>query len=620
MGSTRKLLQDIAANQDFERLSAFREAKAWKKLTDEDRELLAHLFIASGDRDFESEKPEDALRAYDAASKISLNFKELPIRGRVYWRWALCWRMLGQASGEVSDYSMAMKKLRLAKSAGVDQAEFWIDYGHIVREFSELLQRAEMLHEAWELLVKATKMKSDLRDAWVGLALMSQNLYHHMRERIYFTEANRAFRMAATLAPLESELWLKWGQLSLEYGKWHHDIDVLQGAIERFEKVNEAEVDPWALWSGLAEAQILVGAELERLDLMQQGMEKCRRCLELTPNHAKVIHIEALGMIQIADYFCDEGHFQRAADRIKHELTSRPEDPQLWAHFAEANHALAELRRDRHMMVRAIHCYTQVLEHGGTPSPQFFNDWGMALMRLGEMTREAKFVEQAVEKFEQAVAYSQVRGREGHVTDRDTLNPEWLYHYGCALDCLGEFTHDSKCYEKAIQVLSQVIILDANFSHARYNLALAFYHLADLVQDLECFHKSLELFQSVIEQDAEDDSAWTDWGIAYISLAELMRDPVRTDIPLALLEQAEEKLRHAAALGNTGAFYYLACVYSLSGNLDAALHYLDRASLTDNLPPLEDVVTDEWLADLQQTTKFREWLSQLGTQRRDTLP
>lgn len=691
MSSTRKLLQEIADNQDFARLIAFREAQTWKTLSDEDREMLALLFVTLGERELASGDanaqcsfetaikiaPGNAhicfrqgiayLQVADAASlriassafeqaaslqpdrfdhwlhwgiaQLQLGHRDEDIGGieaanqcflrsealvrdnsdkrRLFWSWGICWFTLAKASGEVHDYHRASDKFRAAAAAEANDATFWVDYALTLREIGYLLERPEFYVQAFEMFVRATQLQADCYEAWVEVALLGQILFQRNGDRAVFALSDRAFRVLATREPLTPPLWLGWARLCLDYGKFHRDQDMLRLALDHFEKVESVAADQWPILSGWAEAQILVGSERERLDLLTDGLVKCQRCLELAPKHARLWCLQSKGLLEMGRYFQDESYFEQAIDALKHALTLRHNDPVIWYSFAQANYALGELRRDSSFVVRAIQSYAQVVEYGGGASSQFFNDWGVACMRLGEMTNEKKHLDQAIEKFEQAIAFHGRTRDSGHITEREGIDPEWLYNYGCSLDFLGEFTNDSKCYERAIQVLSQAIILDADFSHARYNLALAFYHLGELVNDVECFHKSLELFQSVVEQDPEDETAWNDWGVALISFSQLMRDPVRIDVSRGLLEQAELKLRHAAALGSSGAYYHLACVYSLSGNPSAALHYLDRAIVADSLPALEEVMHDEWLEDLHQTGQFREWMARLGTKPRD---
>ena len=86
-------------------------------------------------------------------------------------------------------------------------------------------------------------------------------------------------------------------------------------------------------------------------------------------------------------------------------------------------------------------------------------------MKLSELDHEPQYVHQAVEKFELAIH------EFNKEYDPNLLHPEWLYNYGCALDFLGDYEEDAQYYERAIQVLSRVLIMEPGYTYARFNLA-----------------------------------------------------------------------------------------------------------------------------------------------------
>ena len=80
------------------------------------------------------------------------------------------------------------------------------------------------------------------------------------------------------------------------------------------------------------------------------------------------------------------------------------------------------------------------------PTPEFWNDWGLVLMKLAHITDEKRYMEAALKKFEQAIRLK----RESLA--REQVDPEWLYNYGCALEFLGDYTDDVARFEQAVQV------------------------------------------------------------------------------------------------------------------------------------------------------------------------
>ena len=242
---------------------------------------------------------------------------------------------------------------------------------------------------------------------------------------------------------------------------------------------------------------------------------------------------------------------------------------------------------------------------GGQLYPQILNDWGYALLKLAELTSNKNYVETALDKFEQAIT------RQSKEYGNAAIDPEWFYNYGCALDFLGDFNEDVTYYEKAVYVLSKTIQLDPTYTDARYNLALALSHLGEATADIEALNRANDHFQILLSQDNEDEMGWNDWGLTLLTLAHLLDDKALPHQSQKLYEQAENKLHHAAALGNIHSFYNLTCLYSLTENYTAAIYSLERAELAGALPSLDDLMHDEWLEGLRQTEGFRHLISQI---------
>jgi tetratricopeptide (TPR) repeat protein len=274
--------------------------------------------------------------------------------------------------------------------------------------------------------------------------------------------------------------------------------------------------------------------------------------------------------------------------------------------MALAYNSLGEMQGDPYILEKALESFAHSARLHDGLEPHFWNDWGAALMRMTEMTGSQAYLIEAIEKFEYAIAV------QGGDQDTTVVDPQLLYNYGCALDFLGDFSDDEQHYQHAIKVLTQVVILDPDFVHARYNLGLAWSHLAELISDIESFEKAGEQFQRSVTIDSEDEMAWNDWGLALLNLSRMVNDPMNKERADALQEEAEAKLLHAVGLGSLPALYNLVCLYSLDHNYEAAMHYLQRAQASGALPPLNDVVQDEWLESLRETEAFRAFILQFS--------
>jgi tetratricopeptide (TPR) repeat protein len=229
-------------------------------------------------------------------------------------------------------------------------------------------------------------------------------------------------------------------------------------------------------------------------------------------------------------------------------------------------------------------------------------------LKLAEIRQQASYVEMAIEKFERALKQP-IQVGEGEEVDL-----EWIYNYGCAFDLLGDLKEEPCYFEKAIQVLTQILQLDPNYTLARYNLALALSYLGEAMFEVEHYHKAIEHFQFLLDQDPEDEMMHLDFGMSLTNLGLLIYDINHPERSQALYRQAENHLMQAAALGNTQAYYQLAGLYSITEHYDHAMHYLERAQFCGTLPGIEDVLHDEWLEGLRQIPSFWQFINELSSQ------
>jgi len=276
-------------------------------------------------------------------------------------------------------------------------------------------------------------------------------------------------------------------------------------------------------------------------------------------------------------------------------------------------YCVGDLKNDPALIEQSIMYSERAVENSKVVVPQFLNDWGVSLMKMAEITSDKSYLEAAVEKFEMALA----NFTEDHP---DSFDPEWLYNYGCALDFLGDFYEEASYYEKAIKMLTKFLQIDSSYLHAHYNLASAYAHLGELVGDVDCFHKAIEHFQAFINEDNEDELVWNDYGLTLLNLADLLHDPSLPNLSQVCFAQAEEKFLHSISLGNGNAFYNLACLYSLTEHYPQAIHYMEKAEQQNALPPLDEMMEDEWLENLHQTQEFRNFLTNLALRKSDNRP
>jgi tetratricopeptide (TPR) repeat protein len=118
----------------------------------------------------------------------------------------------------------------------------------------------------------------------------------------------------------------------------------------------------------------------------------------------------------------------------------------------------------------------------------------------------------------------------------------------------------------------------------------------------------LNHFRLALKHEEENDFVILDWGTTLINIAQYTYDK---DLADQCHREAENKLMQASRLGNQQAFYHLACLYSLLGQYEKSLHFLQKSYDAKSLPCLEELLNDDWLDGVRMTASFQEFLSHL---------
>jgi len=523
----------------------------------------------------------------------------------LYWHWGVCWYHIGKNSGEAVDLFRSLERFRLAEKSGSDSGEFHNDYGNVLVDLGCLVSGGLALYlEAIEHYKKFIDLVSTQYEGWLNLACTYQKLYNLSGNFDYFYEANECFEHTSELNSEDATMWMRWGELQICLGKNMRDINRIQASVQKFEKANQIEPDHPQVLLRWGEAEMVLASYAENLELLHSAKNKIMISLEALPEDCGVWHVYGICLSEFGRYFAAEEYYKQAIEKFNCGLKFNGSHLLLLHGIALAYFSIGELNGDMQMMEQSAHYFQLAFQTGSLISSQILSDWGVALMKLGEMSNEQSYIEAAAEKFELAIGRRlEMPGEEADL--------ELLYNYGCAMDFLGDFHEESVYYEKAVEVLAHILQIDPDYHHARYNLALALYHLGELKSDVESFQKAIDLFHELVHNDPEDEAAWNEYGLALLNLAVLTDDPAQAQQAQQLFEQAENKFLQAIALGNVFAYYNLACYYALTDNPSASIHYIERAEQCEALPSAEDVMQDEWLENLRNFPPYRLFISRL---------
>ncbi len=568
--------------------------------------LLAHVLVDIALLENDCLPLEKACRCFekgcDLFPKEGFSHIQLPV---LYWRWGFCLASLGQFSGEPIDFYRAVEKYQQALSGGIQEGAFFKNFGDCLAHLGAMLDKDEYFIQALDMFERATELEPDDFEAWFGRGCCILNISNSKSNEEMLAETIESFQRAAQIDSDFAPLWLKWGELEAFLGKVRKNSALIDAGLAKISRAHELDPDNAQILNIFAECELSLGASENRLDLLYSAQEKLAKSLSLQEENPHVWYLYGSCFNEFGAYFDDEVYYQIAIEKFEQGLGFTKNDPLLFYGLSLSHFALGEMLNDIEDYETAAKYCELAAEGDRQGFPQFWSDWGLTLLRIGEIKREPSIVEAAVEKFEKTFHHSCDEIEDANI------DIEWIYHYSCAFDLLGELHDEPHYFEKAIQIFNQILQLNPRHVPARYNLALSFVHLADAVSDAELYERALDHFQYLIEQDPENELVHLDYGIALTNLSILAIDQHLAFESDELYRRAESHFMQAAALGCTQAYYQLAGLYSLSGHLTQAMEYLKRCRFSDALPSLEDLLHDEWLTAIRSTADFRAFLQDL---------
>jgi tetratricopeptide (TPR) repeat protein len=558
-----------------------------------------------------NETDEDALRfsieKLQTAEKYISDIHNGPnFAAQLYWGFANVWHSLGKVSGEAFEYSLAIDYYRKSIEQGEHGWEFWREFGDACAEIAFLLANTDYILEAIECYQRSLQINKAVGGTWLSLAYVFHYFFDISLEDDHAECALEAYENASKLIEDHDQLWVKWGALLVALGKIRGSYELVEKGIAKFEKAFEINPKHQKLNILWADALLIASGKDESLQQLKLAEEKIIASLKDSVDDARSWYIYGLCLNSFGRYFDDPAFHRKSLDKLNRAVELDPKDPLFWHAIAMSHLELFAYEESHSEIDKSLRAFSHAIEINPKGWPQLWNDWGVALMKLGERTGDKHYIEASLVKFENVMKTSQQAGYEEH-----DLQPDWLYNYGCALDFLGEYYSDQDYYEKAIHMLTRSLQLDPHFHNARFNLAITLTHLAEIMGDLDLFYKAQEQFLNAISENDEEEFVWNEWGVMCMHAAELVAEECLPEKSREWLSLAEPKLLQAAFLGSSVSYYNLACLYSLTDQLEQSLFYLEKAKSAGSLPPMETLLEDLWLENVRRTAGFRSFLSSL---------
>lgn len=566
--------------------------------------LMGKLFDALYSQVGDESLLEKAVERYTCALDISKDSSRRPL---LFWDLGDAWTRLGVVSKEESDLRKAVDYFSKAALATAPlPPHFWVDYGHALMEIGKQTGDSASLKEALEKFQKVIAELDALEErpeaayeqAFFYYALCAKALTEVTFEESDLLFADKVFEESLAAVPEESDLWLHWGELFLNFGWLHKEASWVDKGLEKLSSACNREASSFEGVVLFAQGLAMLGVLLEDFRLLKESEKHLTAVSEKENTSHSFQKSYAFLLLGLGLYFSDETYLKKAIKELEKSLSHASHDVHTWYRLFEAGFSLAEITLERKWAKRCFTAIERTCELRAHVS-LFFSEWGVALLRLRELHRDpSRLVEQAVGKFKQAV---KVRSQG--------IDLKGFYHYGIALDLVGERMEDEGTMQEAIEVLKAVLERKPHSLNVAYHLAVALVHHGALTGEWESYHHAIDLLRRIVRIDCEDEVAFCDLGFALLHFSQEEREPLHSDESSEeLLIQAEQAFAQAAMLGNKDAFYPLACLEAKKGECVKAIDWLEKAAVQDALPELQELLEDEWLNDLRETAPFREFL------------
>lgn len=525
----------------------------------------------------------------------------------LYWDYATVWTHLGEHSGEAVDFRISLEAYQKAyQYQATLPEEFWNSYGKTCLHMASLLNDVRLIVKAIHCFRHSVSIALSSFESWALLARAFSSLYAYTHDEDHYAQAMECFTSASHLKAFDKELWYNWANFLCEAGAQTRDLKRLRACVEKCQNSHAYEAYQPLLMGIWAEALALLGEMTDNVALLYEAQHKITRAVEDVEEEDPLLWYSfGMCMNAFGRYFKDNDYFYQAIEKFQYGLSLDRTCHRLWHVIAKTYAHVGKEEDDQDAFEKAVRFSAKAL--AGQFNSSYIFSYAFALSNLGEMKEDKELLERA------ATYYEHLFNLQKNAL---YTHPEWLFHYATTLDILGDYHDEESYYLKSIEILSQVLMVDPDFPHIHHRLSLAHSHLGELKGETEYFYRAIHHSRIAVKNDEENDQIIVDWGVTLINLAQHLHlsEEIET-----LYFEAEHKLIQAARLGNQQAFYHLGCLYSLLGQYEKAIFFINKCHQVNALPNLEEILEDEWLDGLRDTEYFHQFLSYLERKLEDTL-
>lgn len=521
------------------------------------------------------------------------------ILAELYWDFGIVWSEIATHSGEALDNHLAIQAFESSLKFQESQpAEFWNDFGNAYLQLGLLINDTRLLLKAVELLQKAVDTLPQYCDGWIGLGDTYAQLYVNTMNEKFSLSASDCYAKALRLSPKNGDVWLSFAQLLAETGKLNKNIKALVSSVEKCARASTLDPENSSAIAQWVESLSYLGTFTGRLDLLIEAEQKILKATDRFPDDPDLWHAYGICLMAFARYFEDPEYDDLAIEKLQYGLSLDRTHAEIWHSLGLAHRYCADLTDEETMIERAARFLSKAMDLKPF-CPCLTFDAASSYLFYSETSGDLTSLEQAIVLFESLLQ----NGKNAILA-----HPEWMFEYAKAIDWLGEHTGEEKDYARAIEIYSNVLLIDPEYPTIHTRMAGVYVQMGHASGDVDAYKRAIHHFKLAARQEEENDTIWLEWGLCLIHLAHHTIDTETMD---QLYFDAEQKIIKAGQLGNPQAHYHLACLYSILGQTAQAMDLIQLALKARALPALEEMLDDDWLENLRATPAFTQFLSAL---------
>jgi len=577
-------------------LPELRLAALKSRLAERDKESLCQAIVDFAQSSLNQKDVAEAIQSLDIASEV------LPDTGSIWALKGKAWHLMGETSGEPVDLKQALACFQKALDLRALSAPGWRDYGETLGALGRFTASRSLLRQSLAACRKAVQLSKehlDKGELYLSLARAANALCKLEYDEGLLEESIEAFEQAAKRDPLNSRLHIAWSRcywLLAKHGKKYAAPEALKLARTAL------ELEPDSSWAQFHLVNMLLTdlhPETKKLQSIREAEQIIKQALKNTQEDAFTLAAQGLVLFHRAAYFSDTDTLQQAVHLFSRAAELQPNRPMCWRLLGRSLFQLSLQTVSASVAEKCVQAFQQATQLRPWSSSDA-GEWATALIQLAHIRESHEDLERSLVILDH---WQQL------CVGKKAETASCLYHKGYVHDLLGDVYGDVTHIEKAIQLLGESLQMTPERPTTRQALAEAFVHLGEVVSDVDALATAIKLFESCRPDLDEDADLYQEWGFALLQLARIIHTSGDPKIDF-LLHEAEEKLKNAALLGSSHAYYLLGCCYAMAQQPQMALQSLRLAKKHEALPDAETILDTSELQVLHDLPEFRKILEE----------